>query len=99
MKFSFLLFYNFNNKFRRDAIFANMPFQLVASILMIITLYIYRGHETNDPDQTTVDKARKNKDIAIVFFYISRFLSGFSAGIHENYRLRILSYVFKVCVV
>jgi hypothetical protein len=68
------------NKFRRNAIFANMPFQLVASILMIITLYIYYGYETGYPDQATVDKARKNKDIAITLFYISRFLSGFAAG-------------------
>ncbi|CAF3337814.1 unnamed protein product [Rotaria sp. Silwood1] len=65
---------------RRNAIFASMPFQLVASIFMIITLYIYRGYETDDPDQTTIDKATKNKDVAISFFYISRFLSGFSAG-------------------
>jgi hypothetical protein len=57
-----------------------MPFQLVASILMIIPLYIYHGYETNDPDQATIDKATKNKEVAITFFYISRFLSGFAAG-------------------
>ncbi|CAF4077615.1 unnamed protein product [Rotaria sp. Silwood2] len=65
---------------RRNAIFASMPFQLVASIFMIITLYIYRGYDTDDPDQTTIHRATKNKDVAISFFYISRFLSGFSAG-------------------
>ncbi|CAM2723560.1 unnamed protein product [Rotaria socialis] len=65
---------------RRNAIFASMPFQIVASIFMIITLYIYHGYEINDPDQESIDKAIKNKDVAIAFFYISRFLSGFSAG-------------------
>jgi hypothetical protein len=58
-----------------------MPFQIVASIFMIITLYIYHGYETGDPNQATIDKARKHKDVAITFFYISRFLSGFAAGI------------------
>ncbi|CAF3719621.1 unnamed protein product [Adineta steineri] len=65
---------------RRNAIFANMPFQIVASIFMIITLYIYNGYETNDPDKATLDKARKLKDVAISFFYISRFFFGFAAG-------------------
>ena len=58
-----------------------MPFQIIASIFMIFPLYIYHGYETDDPDQATIDKARKNKDVAITFFYISRFLSGFAAGI------------------
>ncbi|UJR33853.1 hypothetical protein I4U23_021275 [Adineta vaga] len=65
---------------RRNAILANMPFQIIASILMIITLYIYHGYETNDPDLETLEKARKHKGLAITFLYISRFLSGFSAG-------------------
>lgn len=69
-------------KFRRNAIFASMPFQIVASILMIITLYIYHGYETNDPDESTISRAIKNKGAAIALFYISRFLSGFSAGIY-----------------
>jgi hypothetical protein len=57
-----------------------MPFQILASVFMIITLYIYHGYETDDPDQATFDKATKNKNLAITFFYISRFLSGFAAG-------------------
>ncbi|CAF1201470.1 unnamed protein product [Adineta ricciae] len=65
---------------RRNAIFANMPFQIIASVFMIITLYIYHGYEKADPNQETIDKARKHKDVAIAFFYISRFLSGFAAG-------------------
>ncbi len=48
---------------------------------MIITLYIYHGYETGHPNQATIDKATKNKDAAITIFYISRFLSGFAAGI------------------
>lgn len=60
---------------------ANMPFQLLASILMIITLYIYHAYEKDDPDQAMIDKAKKNQALAITFFYISRFLSGFAAGL------------------
>lgn len=56
-----------------------MPFQIVASILMIITLYIYHGYETN-VDKSKMDEASKNKTIAVILLYISRFLSGFSAG-------------------
>jgi hypothetical protein len=57
-----------------------MPFQILASAFMIITLYIYHGYENNDPDQATFDNATKNKNLAITFLYISRFLSGFAAG-------------------
>ena len=57
-----------------------MPFQIIASIFMIITLYIYHGYEKGDPNPKTIDKARKHKDVAIALFYISRFLSGFAAG-------------------
>jgi hypothetical protein len=57
-----------------------MPFQILASILMIITLYIYHGYE-NSPDQAAFDEATKHKNIAISLLYISRFLSGFAAGI------------------
>jgi hypothetical protein len=47
---------------------------------MIITLYIYHGYE-NSPDQAAFDEATKHKNIAISLLYISRFLSGFAAGI------------------
>ncbi len=47
---------------------------------MIITLYIYHGYDKGDPSQDTIEKAMKNKNIAISFLYISRFLSGFAAG-------------------
>lgn len=57
-----------------------MPFQLIASILMIITLYIYHGYEKEDPTQETIDKSLKHKGVAIAMFFISRFLSGFAAG-------------------
>lgn len=68
------------NKFRRNAIFANLPFQILASVFMIITLYIYHGYEKDVPDQAAFDQATKNKNAAISLLYISRFLSGFSAG-------------------
>lgn len=67
---------------RRNAIFANFPFQIIASILMIITLYIYYGHDTVEYDkEEDVSRVKKNKDLAISLLYISRFLSGFSAGL------------------
>ncbi len=47
---------------------------------MIIPLYIYHGYETT-PDQAAFDEATKHKNIAISLLYISRFLSGFAAGI------------------
>lgn len=56
-----------------------MPFQIIASILMIITLYIYHGYETN-VDQSKMDEALTTKTIAIILLYFSRFLSGFAAG-------------------
>ncbi len=48
---------------------------------MIITLYIYHGYDKDLPDQATFDQATKHKNLAISFLYISRFLSGFAAGI------------------
>ena len=57
-----------------------MPFQILASIFMIITLYIYHAYDTDVTDQATIERATKNKNIAISFLYISRFLSGFAAG-------------------
>jgi hypothetical protein len=57
-----------------------MIFQLIASVLMIITLEIYHGYTKGDPDQLTIIETLKNKDTAVVLLYISRFLSGWSAG-------------------
>ncbi|CAF1094260.1 unnamed protein product, partial [Didymodactylos carnosus] len=65
---------------RRNAIFINYPFQFVASVLMILTLYIYHGYEPLDPDNDEANKGKKNMHAAIALFFISRFLSGFSAG-------------------
>jgi hypothetical protein len=78
-----------------------MPFQILASIFMIITLYIYHGYEKDDPDQAAIDKATKHKELAISFFYISRFLSGFAAGmnIHTSIKDHLCFYLFKACVV
>ena len=68
------------SRIRRAAIFASMLFQLVASILMIITLEIYHGYTRGDPDLQTISRTLQNKDTAITLLYISRFLSGWSAG-------------------
>jgi hypothetical protein len=57
-----------------------MIFQVLASILMIIPLEIYNGFTKGDPSLTAITKALQNKDIAIALLYISRFLSGWSAG-------------------
>ncbi|CAF1206134.1 unnamed protein product [Adineta steineri] len=65
---------------RRNAIFVSMIFQLLGSILMIIPLLIYHGYTRGDPDQNTINRVLENKDIAIALLYISRFLSGWSAG-------------------
>lgn len=66
--------------FRRAAIFVSMIFQLVASILMIITLEIYHGYTKGDPNLSIIRETIKNRDIAMTLLYISRFLSGWSAG-------------------
>jgi len=57
-----------------------MPFQIVASIFMIIPLYIYHGYDKDGPNTDVINKATKHKVVAITFFYVSRFLSGFAAG-------------------
>jgi len=57
----------------------------MASILMIVTLVIYHGYTKGDPDRLTIMNVLENKDIAVIFLYISRFLSGWSAGKHDNY--------------
>ena len=69
---------------------------------MIFPLYIYHAYEKDEPDQDTIDKARKHKDVAITFFYISRFLSGFAAGMNiKTYVINHIIYffIFKGCVV
>lgn len=57
-----------------------MLFQVVASIFMICTLEIYHAYDLDDPSLDTINKALQNKDLAISFFYLSRFLSGWCAG-------------------
>ena len=58
-----------------------MPFQIIASILMIVTLYIYHGYDKVEPnDQSVISEALKHKNAAIALLFISRFLSGFAAG-------------------
>lgn len=57
-----------------------MLFQVIASILMIITLEIYYGYSEDDSDQLTIVRTLKNKDVAIYCLYASRFFSGWSAG-------------------
>ena len=47
---------------------------------MIIPLYIYHGYTRGDPDRRTLRNTFEYKEIAISLFYISRFLSGLSAG-------------------
>lgn len=66
-----------------------MIFQLVASLLMIITLVIYHGYTIGDPDLETIANVLKNKDIAVILLYISRFLSGWSAGKYSKVYLNI----------
>ncbi len=82
--FSMYLTYYFSLD-RRNAIFVSMIFQLMASILMIITLEIYHGYTKGDPDRVTIINVLENKGIAVALLYISRFLSGCSAGKHDNY--------------
>ena len=47
---------------------------------MIITLEIYYGYTRGDPDLPTIVDTLANKDTALTLLYISRFLSGWSAG-------------------
>ena len=75
-----ILIFDENKPCRRNAIFANLPFQIVASILMIVPLYIYHGYETTGVDLTRVKEVKKRQDAAIALFYTSRLLSGFAAG-------------------
>ncbi|CAF1017079.1 unnamed protein product [Rotaria sp. Silwood1] len=65
---------------RRNTIFVNMLFQVIASVLMIIPLEIYHGYDQGEPSPTSIRNALQMKDVAITLFYISRFLSGWAAG-------------------
>ena len=66
--------------YRRNTIFGSMIFQLFASIFMIIQLYIYHVYTVTHPNAIEIANALENKHVAIVFLYISRFLSVWSAG-------------------
>ncbi|CAF1255973.1 unnamed protein product [Adineta ricciae] len=66
---------------RRNALLMAMLFQIMASILMICALPIYHGYDLNDPTLLQIKQALDNKELAIALFYISRFLSGYSAGL------------------
>jgi hypothetical protein len=61
-----------------------MIFQLLASVLMIITLEIYYGCTKGDPDLLVINSTLENKEIAVLLLYVSRFLSGWSAGKYEH---------------
>lgn len=73
-----------------------MIFQLLASVLMIITLEIYYGYDTGDPHRAAIIQALEFKDVAITLLYISRFLSGCSAGEYANI-LSVWSYLSSLC--
>ncbi|UJR29332.1 hypothetical protein I4U23_010544 [Adineta vaga] len=66
---------------RRNALIMAMLFQIVASILMICTLQMYHAYDLDDPTLLQIRNALENKDLAIGLFYVSRFLSGCSAGL------------------
>ena len=68
---------------RRNAIFASPAFQVAASILMILALKIYHGYTNCNLDQSVINNVLKNKNLAIGLLYLSRFLSGWSAGNYE----------------
>lgn len=65
---------------------------------MIITLYIYHGYEKDNVDQETIDNTLKYKNIAIVLFYASRFLSGFAAGSYLNLDIFDRAYQFYTSI-
>ena len=54
---------------------------------MIVTLAIYHGYTRGEPDPMTIRKTLQNKDTALALLYISRFLSGWSAGNSHSYSL------------
>ncbi len=57
-----------------------MIFQLMASFLMIIALEIYHSYDKGDPSRETIAQVLQFKDVAVISLYLSRFLSGCSAG-------------------
>ena len=66
-----------------------MIFQLVASVLMIITLEIYHGYTKGEPDQLAISQALENKNTAVILLYVSRFLSGWSAGKSDHHLIAL----------
>jgi hypothetical protein len=76
----------------------------MASVLMIIPLDIYHGYTRGDPTRAAIILALENKDIAITLLYLSRFLSGWSAGKHdknltETYDQTISSFQYRAIVI
>jgi len=69
-----------------------MIFQLMASVLMIMTLEIYYAYDKNDPTRAEIIQVLQSKDVAVTFLYVSRFLSGCSAGKSPTYILRDCSF-------
>ena len=62
-----------------------MIFQLIASFLMIIALEMYHAYDQGDPSRKRISQVLQFKDIAVACLYLSRFLSGCSAGKCVNY--------------
>jgi hypothetical protein len=62
---------------------------------MITTLEIYHAYAEGDPNQLMIINALKNKDIAVVLLYISRLLSGWSAGKYDKSMLNAKSMIYK----
>jgi hypothetical protein len=47
---------------------------------MITTVEIYYGYATGDPSQAVIIQVLQFKDLALIFLYVSHFLSECSAG-------------------
>ncbi len=73
-----------------------MIFQLMASFLMIIALEIYHGYDKGDPSLATISQVLQFKNVAIVSLYLSRFLSGCSAGKSTTYIQRLVISFIQV---
>jgi hypothetical protein len=84
------IFFDFYDS--RNAIVVSMILQLMASALMIVTLEIYYGYDKGDPSRAEIIQVLQMKDVAVTFLYISRFLSGCSAGESSTYILRDSSF-------
>ncbi len=73
-----------------------MIYQLMASFLMIITLEMYHGYDKGDPSRERIFQVLQFKDIAVICLYISRFLSGCSAGKSVTYFLSFSCSIEKM---